>query len=190
MVPDRHGYPRLVILKNGQEVDFRPMDPQLDEERLFAFFAGIPPSERWYLENDVSDESVVRQYLLCHHPKRMVPIVAVNLGQEIVGKATINLGQGARGHVGKVRLVVTPAYRGQRLGTYLLLDVIHLAVELGLRILVLELVLGVDDEAIRAARKLDFYQQAVLPDFAKDPRGNNYDLAIMIKRLHSGYDDF
>ena len=190
MTLERHGYPRPVILKNGQEVAFRPMNPATDEERLFAFFAGIPPADRWYLENDVSDESVVRQYLLNHHPRRMVPIVAVDQEGNIVGKATINLGQGARGHVARVRLVITPDFRFQRLGTYLLLDVIHLGVELGLRQLVLELVKGVEDHAIRAARRLDFFQQALLPDYAKDPRGNSYDLAIMIKRLHSGYDDF
>ncbi len=187
-----HGYPRPLILKNGEEVWLRPLDAQADEERLLAFFGRVPPDDRWYLENDVADPEIVRHYLLQHYPQRTLPIVAIDEMDRIVGKATLNRfpNPGARGHIGRIRLVVDPEFRNQRLGTYLLLDQIQLAMNLGLRILVTELIKGVEDKAIRAARKLDFFEQAVLPDYAKDKRGNNYDLAIMIKRLHGDYEDF
>lgn len=188
----KHGYPRPMILKDGQEVWLRPLDPQQDEQRLLDFFARVPANERWYLENDVTDPDIVRHYLLDYRPQRMLPVVALTEDDRIVGKVTLHRypNPGARGHVGRIRTVVDPDFRNQRLGTFLLLDMIQLAVNLGLRILVAEFLRGVEDKAIRAARRLDFFEQAVLPDFAKDHRGNNYDLVIMVKRIHRGYDDF
>lgn len=188
----KHGYPRPMILKNGEEVWLRPLEAVADEQRLLDFFTRVPKEDRWYLENDVSDPDIVRHYLLQYRPQRMLPIVAVDEEDRIVGKATLNRypNPGARGHIGRVRVVVDPAFRNQRLGTYLLLDMIQLAVNLGLRMLIAEFVKGVEDKAIRAARKLDFFEQTVLPDYAKDHRGNNYDLAIMIKRIHRDYDDY
>ncbi|MCB2189116.1 MAG: GNAT family N-acetyltransferase [Deltaproteobacteria bacterium] len=186
-----HGYPRPLILKNCCEVWLRPLDPAQDAGRVFDFFDRIPPTERWYLENDVSDPTVVRHYLLEYHPARALPIIALDEQERIVGKATLNrYHKGARGHVGKIRVVVDPAYRGQRLGTYLLLDLIQLAVDLGLEMLVLEFIRGIEDKGIRAARHLDFFEQAVLPDYARDPKGNRYDLVLMVKRLHRGWEDF
>jgi L-amino acid N-acyltransferase YncA len=181
-----------MILKDGQEVWLRPLDPQQDEQRLLDFFARVPANERWYLENDVTDPDIVRHYLLDYRPQRMLPVVALTEDDRIVGKSTLNRypNPGARGHVGRIRTVVDPDFRNQRLGTYLLLDMIQLSVNLDLRILVAEFLRGVEDKAIRAARRLDFFEQAVLPDFAKDHRGNNYDLVIMVKRIHRGYDDF
>lgn len=188
----KHGYPRPMVLKNGQEVWLRPLDPEADETRLIEFFARVPEKERWYLENDVVDPDIVRHYLLHYRPQRMLPIVAIDESDNIVGKATLNRypNPGARGHIGRLRIVVDPAYRNQRLGTYLLLDMIQLAVNLGLRILLTEFIKGVEDQGIRAARRLDFFEQAVLPEFAKDPRGNSYDIVLMAKRIHRGYDDF
>ncbi len=187
-----HGYPRPLILKNGEEVWLRPLEPRQDDQRLLDFFARVPDDDRWYLENDVADEQIVRHYLLQYHPARTLPIVALDELERIVGKATLNRypNPGARAHIGRIRVVVDPEFRGQRLGTYLLLDMIQLAMNLGLRLLITEFIKGVEDKAIRAARKLDFFEQAVVPDYAKDKRGNNYDLAIMVKRLHGDYEDF
>ncbi len=188
----KHGYPRPMILKNGAEVWLRPLDPAQDEQRLLEFFARVPPDDLWYLENDVADPDIVKHYLLDYRPQRMLPVVALDEDDRIVGKATINRypNPGARAHVGRIRIVVDREFRNQRLGTYLFLDMIQLAVNLGLRILVAEFIRGVEDKAIRAARKLDFFEQCVLPDYAKDQRGNNYDLVIMMKRIHRDYDDF
>ncbi|MCA1905662.1 MAG: GNAT family N-acetyltransferase [Desulfarculus sp.] len=188
----KHGYPRPVILKNGEEVWLRPLDPLVDEARLFGFLGRFSEEDRWYLENDVSDPEIVRNYLLGFHPSRMIPIVAIDDLERIVGKASLNRfhAPGARGHIGRIRVLVDPEYRGQRLGTFMLLDMIQLSVNLGLRMLITEFIKGIEDKAIRAARKLDFFEQAVLPDYAKDRRGNNYDLAIMVKRLHGDFEDF
>ena len=191
MPTSKHGYPRPLVLTSGSQVELRLLDPERDGEKLIEFYNRIPSAERWYLLNDVSDEKVVREVILNYDPRLVLPVVAEDENGDILGKATLyRYFPGARGHIARVRVVLCSKGKHQRLGTYMLLDIIQLAVNMGLGLLVAELIRGVEDKAIRAARKLDFFEQAVLPDYAKDPRGNNYDLVIMLKRLYSGYDDF
>lgn len=187
----KHGYPRSIILKNSREITLRLLDPGQDEKRLLDFYKRIPSVDRWYLLNDVSDQEVVRKFILEYDPRLALPIIALDEQDEIRGKATLyRYFPGARGHVARVRVVLDPWMRNQRLGTYMLLDLIQLGVNIGLKTLVAEFIVGVEDQAIRAARRLDFFEQATLPAYAMDPRGNCYDLSIMMKRLHRGYDDF
>ena len=191
MVTSKHGYPRPLILKNGEEVWLRLLDSVNDEQGIFDFYARLTETDRWYLWHDVSDPKVVRECILGYDERLVLPVVAVNQHDDIVGKGTLYRHfPGARGHITRVRVVVDPAYRNQRLGTYLLMDLIQLSMNLGLKIITADFIKGVEDGAIRAARKLDFFEQAVIPDYAKDQRGNSYDLALMVKRIHSGYDDF
>ena len=187
----KHGYPRPLVLKNGQEVWLRPVRPQEDEAPLFAFLGSLTGEDRWYLDFDANDPETVRHCFVNFKATELLPIVAVNEEERIVGLGTLERNHpGARGHIGRVRVVVARAYRNQRLGTYILLDLIQLAVNLGLRVLTAEFIKGVENSAIRAARRLDFFEQAVVPEYAKDTRGNRYDLVIMVKRIHRGYDDF
>jgi len=187
----KHGYPRPLILKDGREVWLRPLQPVEDEARLFTFLGSLSDEDRWYLDFDAVDPEAVRRELLECNPRCVLPIVAVDTRDAVLALATLQRHHpGARGHIGRVRVTVAPAARGQRLGTYVFLDLIQLAVELGLRVLMAQFVRGVEDQAIRAVRRLDFFEQAVVPDYAKDPRGNSYDLVIMLKRVHRGYDDF
>ncbi len=191
MPASKHGYPRPVILKNGTELTLRLLDPSSDGQRLVEFYRRIPAEHRWYLWNDVSDEDVVYDQILDYDPRLVLPVVAVDGEQNIRGKATLyRYFPGARGHIARLRVVLDPWVSNQRLGTYMLLDLIQLAVNLGLELLVAELIQGIEDQGIRAASKLDFFEQARIKDYAKDPRGNYYDLVIMTKRLNQGYDDF
>ena len=72
----------------------------------------------------------------------------------------------------------------------MLLDLIQLAMDMGLEMLRSDFVIGVEDAAIEAAYKLDFFKEAVLKDYVKDQRGFKYDMQIMVKRLHKDWGDF
>ena len=98
------------------------------------------------------------------------PVVLALDGADVVGAATL----GRRGAVGTVRVVLAPGYRGRRLGTWMLLDVVHLAATLGLTRLVAPVHPG--DAAYHAAlRRLDFV-----------PEGSGE----FVKTLHVGWPDF
>lgn len=190
-VPMLDAYPKLVVLKDGTTVLLRPMVAE-DEARLNAFFARIPERERWFRRENVSDPSVIRQWFEHMDYQRVLPMVAV---RESDGMIVANLSLhrrpwGCLSHVGHIRIMVDPAYRGQRLGTWMLLDLVKLAMGMGVEKLVAEFVSGVEDAALRGVQKLDFFKAAVLEDYVKDPKGEYHDLIIMVKNLHRDWSDF
>jgi len=70
------------------------------------------------------------------------------------------------------------------------LDAVKLAMSMGVEKLVAEFVAGVEEPAVHAAHKLDFFEQAVLKDYVKDRRGAYRDLIIMVKNVHREWSDF
>lgn len=106
------------------------------------------------LELDVADATV---------------IVAAD-GERVAGASLIQ----RRGDVGGVRVRLAPSYRDRRLGTWLLLDAVHLAGAFG--VARLETHAASDDAAYRAAlRRLDFVE---------------HEPGVFVKTLHASWPDF
>jgi L-amino acid N-acyltransferase YncA len=181
-------YPKEVVLKDGTLVTLRPLVRE-DAELLVTFFQRIPPEERWYLRHDVSNAGIVRQWAQEVNYERVIPILALSEGR-IIGDATLHRHcYGSSRHVGEVRIVIDPTARAKRLGTWMVLDLIHLATSVGVEKLVAEIA-GSETAAIRALRHLDFVREGVIPELQKDPAGNPYDLLIMVKNLAPTWTDF
>jgi len=89
-----------------------------------------------------------------------------------------------------MRIIVLPEYRQKRLGSWMILDLIHVAMEKGLREIRADFVVGVEQAAIESANRLDFFKKALLEGFVIDPRGQRHDLLIMTKQLHKDWGDF
>jgi len=53
-----------------------------------------------------------------------------------------------------------------------------------------DLIVGMEDAAIEAVRKFDFFKRAELKNYAVDPQGQRRDMVVMVKRLHKGWSDF
>ncbi len=71
----------------------------------------------------------------------------------------------------------------------MLLDLINLAMRMGLETLTLELVKERDSFLINSLEKLAFSEEAVLKNYVRDREGNAYSLVIMVKHLHRGWED-
>lgn len=184
-------YPKAIISKDGTQVLLRPLKPE-DESRLNDFFTRIPEKERWFLRDNVADPRVIRRWIEHLDYDRVLPMVAAKKEDETI-IANVSLHRrpfGGLHHLGQLRILVDPAYRSQRLGTWMLLDMIRLAMDMGVEKLVAEFVSEVEQAAINAAYKLDFFKVAVLPEYVKDQAGNYRDLLIMIKNLHREWSDF
>ncbi len=180
-------YPKEIVLKDCTEVLIRPL-AEADEPELCRFYTQIPEEDRWYMRFDVMDPAVIRSWVLGQ--QEVVSIIALVAG-EIVAHARLHTHQhGCYHHQGRLRIIVAPAYRQKRLGSWMLLDLIHLAMEKGLREIRADLVVGVEQAAIESAYKLDFFKKALLEDFVIDPRGQRHDLLIMTKQLHKDWGDF
>jgi len=185
------GYPKEILIKDGSAIIIRPVVKE-DEERLKAFFAQIPPEERWFLRDDISDPQVMHDWISHLDYTRVIPLVAV---RQEDNRIIANLRLHRRpaeclSHIAHLRIMVDPEFRNLRLGTWMLLDAIKFAMDLGIEKLVAEFVSSVEDAAMHAADRLDFFQQAVLKDYVRDPKCGYRDLVIMVKTLHKEWCDF
>jgi L-amino acid N-acyltransferase YncA len=171
------------------EAVIRPLEPG-DRPLLEAFYNRIPESDRWFMNYDVMDPVVMDTWFDAVEKGSVCSILAL-CNETVVGQGSLYLrGFGATRHVGRFRIVVLPEYRQMRLGTWLLLDLIQLAMDQGLEMLRADLVAGVEDGAIEAVKKFDFFKFAELKEYMKDIQGNRQDLVIMVKRLHKEWSDF
>jgi GNAT superfamily N-acetyltransferase len=151
-------YPKTVVLKDGAHLVLRPLSAA-ERPALDALLARVPAEDR--PASFGGEGSVV---LACDG-ERVVAAVAV--ARRDAGTATLGI-------------VIDPAYRGRRLGTWLVLDAVHLAASDG--VARLEAVARADDAAYLAAlRRLDFV--------AERP-GAGPSAVRMVKTLHAGWTDF
>lgn len=184
-------YPKAIVCKDGQCVLIRPVVRQ-DEEGLKEFFSELPEEEHWFLREKLTDPSVLHEWLEKMDYDRLLPIIAV---REEDGKIIANLRlhratEPSMRHVAHLRITVHPAFRQLKVGTWMILDCVKLAMDLGIEKLVAEFVAGVEEPAILAAYKLDFREEAVLEGYVKDSHGIYRDLIIMVKNLCKDWSDF
>ena len=178
-------YPKTTVLKDGTKVLLKAMTHN-DREGLREFFARVPEEERKFLKHDVSKREVVEAWLKDINYGRVLPLLG-EVDGKVVADATLHRrGSGWLKHVGEVRLVVDPAYRRKGLGSHMLEEIILLAADVGLEKLVAELV-AEEQAAIRAFRRFNFEQVAVLPGIVKDQGGRHQDLVVMVLDLSTAF---
>lgn len=182
-------YPKEVILKDGTGVTLRPLK-QGDENALFEMFKRFSKDELWFLNHDVSDPRLFEDWVKSLDLNRVVSIVALLEGRIISNGALMMKQFGAKSHIGKVRIAVDPSSREKRLGTWMLLDLVNVAMAIGLKTVVIRLVQERDASLMNAVRKLDFTEEAVLENYVMDRGGNPCNLVIMTKRLPTEWDRF
>ncbi|HHP7236528.1 MAG TPA: GNAT family N-acetyltransferase [Desulfobacterales bacterium] len=182
-------YPKEIVLKDCTEAVIRPLETG-DEAQLREFYRRTPDQDRWYLRHNVADDRVVSRMIQAIGKGNVFSTVAIVEDRIVAHASLLMRGFGSTQHVGRLRILVLPPFRSKRLGTWMLLDLIQLAMDKGLDDLRADFVVGIEDAAIDAAHKLDFFKVAILPEYVKDPQGRRYDLQIMVKRLHRHWSDF
>jgi len=187
-MPERR-YPKEVVLKGGEEVILRLMAPD-DFQVLRQFYLELQPSLRWYMKEEPCEKDVFEKWAHKQKEGQAFSIVAV-YGKRIVAFACLLMRPGGgRDHVGRLRIYVGKEFRRKQLGTWMVFDLIRYAMNKGLEMIRTDFVVGVEDIAIGAMRKLDFVTKAVIKDYVKDEEGHYHDYQIMIKQLHKEWSDF
>ena len=176
------GYPKEVILKDGTGVTLRPLRVG-DERLLLGMFQRLSRDDLWFLNHELTGRDLIDDWVRNLDPDRVMSIVALLEGNIIANAALMMKRYGAKSHIGKVRISVDPAFREKGLGTWMLLDLLNLAMARGLRMLVMRLVQDRDAYIFKGVRRLDFIQEALLKDHVLDREGNPHNLIIMTKRL-------
>ena len=176
------GYPKEVILKDGTGVTLRPLIVG-DERLLLGMFQRLSEDDLWFLNHELTGRDLIDDWVRNLDPDRVMSIVALLEGNIIANAALMMKRYGAKSHIGKVRISVDPAFREKGLGTWMLLDLVNLAMARGLRMLVMRLAQDRDVYIFRGVRRLGFIQEALLKDHVLDREGNPHNLIIMTKRL-------
>ncbi|MBC8281135.1 MAG: GNAT family N-acetyltransferase [Chloroflexi bacterium] len=177
-LPNAEAYPKDIMLRDGDQVSVRPLEPD-DKIPLLEFFERIPEEERYYLKENVASAKVIQGWTANMDFSKVIPIVAVS-GNAIVADATLHLNRApARHHLGEVRVVVDPAYREVGLGGRLIREILDIAASLGLVKVMFELVAQREKEAVCAAERVGFKEVAVLEDRVRDFWGNYQDVIML-----------
>ena len=149
-----------------------------DAQKLLAFFRRLPEEDRLFLKEDVTDEKVIQQWADQLDYEKVFPVLAF-VGDDIVGDATLHMDQrGWTRHIGEVRCVVAREYQRKGLGTTLIREMFHRALQKGLHKLRAQMPdtqLG----AMKAFQTIGFKKEAVLKEHMMDTKGNKHDLVIM-----------
>lgn len=182
-------YPKEVVLKEGGEACLRLLERD-DMEPLCHFYREFPESDRWYMRYDPLDPEAVGKWFDDLDRGDTYAIIAL-MDDRIIGHISLRCWEyGCIKHVGRIHIMILPQFRHRRLGTWLLLDVIQLAMDKKIECLRADFVTGIEDAAVEAATRLDFFKAARLPHYVKDPDGNFHDMQIMIKQLHKHWSDY
>ena len=182
-------YPKEVILKDGTGVTLR-LTREDDEQKILEMFQRFSEEDRWFLEEDVSDRKLINSRVKEINRGRFNSIVA-QLENRIIALGLLKREHyGSRSHIGTIIICVDPQFRENRLGTWMLLDLINLAMEMGLEKLMMSLVRDRDALVIRGIKSLDFFEEALFRKHVKDMDGQPHDLVVMGKRLFPKWGDF
>jgi GNAT superfamily N-acetyltransferase len=184
-------YPKAIVTRDGISVLLRPAIPS-DEEGLRTFLSRIPQAERWFLMEAASDAELIHEWLEQYSHERVLPVLAVleDTGEIVANLRIYRSEYLSVRHVAHIRILVLPAYRHLKIGSWMILDSVKEAMDLGIEKLVAEMVEGLEDPAINAATKLGFRKVGILPDYVKDRKGRSRNLIIMTKDLPREWSDF
>ena len=149
-------YPKTVVLKDGEHVILRPL-ATVEDAALRALLARAAPPERLVPGG--------------------APIIVAWDGERAVAAAAL---ERYLPEVARLRVAIDPEYRGKRLGTWLVLDGVHLAAGLGVARL----------EANAHPAEVAYLAALERLDFGVDAARTSPSSVVLVKRLHRGWTDF
>jgi L-amino acid N-acyltransferase YncA len=170
-------YPREIALKDRSGCIFRPLQSD-DEKRFHQFFLAVPEQERMFIKHRVTEPEVIREWCQNIDLGRNFPLLA-EMDGKVVGAATLHQQLGGwKRHIGRVSVLVLPAYRGRGLARALISEIVTLARSLSLEKLEAEFI-GDQQAAIKMFALLGFSNLLLLEDYVKDMQAVTHDYILM-----------
>ena len=175
--PFPESYPREIETSAGRSVTLRLMDSS-DRDRIVDFARSLPPEDLLWLRKDITDPEVVDEWVRDIERGRTVTVLAEKDG-ELLAYGSLWLEETFWGrHLGEIRVLVRPDYRGLGVGMQLASDVFMIARALGIE----KVIARMTAEQVRTRARLErlgFQKEALLKGFVLDREGKARDLLVM-----------
>ncbi len=170
-------FPKDIRLKDGSKFKLRPLRKD-DEKAFHEFFLNVPAQERMFIKHRVTEPEVIRDWCRNIDLGRNLPLLALANGK-IIGDATLHQQLGGwKRHIGRISILVLPAYRGRGLARGMVAEMIDLAREAGLEKLEAEFI-GGQEAAMKTFALAGFSKLLSLDDYVKDMQAISHDYILM-----------
>ena len=169
-------YPRTADC-GGSPVEIARMTGA-DRAALAAFVATLPAHDLLFVPRDLGHPKVIDAWMRSLDAGELVSLVARD-GGAMVGCTAIFVDELSWSkHVGELRVLVSPDWRGRGLGRMLIQECFAQALELGLKKLVAQMTVD-QRAAIALFEELGFRAEALLGRHVADRDGKLHDLALL-----------
>ena len=175
--PILKSYPREIEVGGNHTVTLRLMGKS-DRDRMVGFARALPPDDLLFLRKDITDPEVVDEWIREIVRGRTVTVLGEK-DDELLAYGSLLLQETFWGrHMGEIRMLVRPDYRGLGLGLQLASDVFGIAKDAGIEQVIARMT--TEQERTRARlERLGFKPEAVLRGFVRDREGKRRDLLVM-----------
>ena len=176
MSEPKRKFPRTVAC-GGVQVEIARMTG-FDRAALVDFVATLPPQDLLFVPRDLGHPKVVDAWMRSIDAGELVSLAARSDGK-MVGCTAIFVDELSWSkHVGELRILVGPAWRGRGLGRTLIQECFAQALELGLAKLVAQMTVD-QRAAIAVFEELGFRAEALLSKHVADRDGKQHDLVLL-----------
>jgi len=170
-------YPRTILLKDQREVELWPMTAD-DAEALLEFYRALPSEDLLYLREDVTKPDSMTRWVDDIESEQSWHLLAAYEGRIVADAELDHQYYGWSQHVGEIRLVVDPEFRGSGLSMLMGYEILAQAADEGLHKVLVQM--AVDQQAAVAMfHKLGFQHEALLKEHVIDQHGQLRDLIMM-----------
>ena len=149
-----------------------------DAQALADFVAMLPAHDLLFLRRDISHPKVIAAWMQSLAEGRLHSLAVREAGVLVGCTAIVVDALSWSRHVGELRVLVAPVWRGRGLGRLLVQQCFAQALDLGLEKLVAQMTVD-QVAAIAVFEELGFRAEALLRDHVKDRDGQLHDLALL-----------
>lgn len=176
MTDTAHALPRSLSCDNAT-LELARLQPG-DAQALADFVAQLPAHDLLFLRRDISQPKVIAAWMQAIAEGRLHSLAVREAGVLVGCSAIVVDALSWSRHVGELRVLVAPVWRGRGLGRLLVQQCFAQALALGLEKMVAQMTVD-QVGAIAVFEELGFRAEALLRDHVKDRDGQLHDLALL-----------
>jgi len=174
--PNARTYPWTESI-NGRTISYRLMTPE-DRSAVLKFTQALPDTDLMFLRIDITKPEVVDEWVHNIETNQTVTVLAKD-DRKVVGYGSLHHNQLMwTRHLGELHVMVARDWRHRGLGRRLAAEVFHLAKDMGLARIIIQI--AADQPRVRALfERMGFVQEALLTDWIMSRDGATHNLLVM-----------